>query len=493
VKTKIITLESHDDLISVRDRMSWAKTPRILLVVPKFEKVVLRLVDLKILQRHARALGAQVGLVTRVRSLRADAEELGVPVFESTAQAQRASWAEPPLPRFPRRAPAENLREKREQAQVREEAWRAHPATRILAFLTGVMGVLAIVALFVPRAQVRLKPVTQSQSIVLPVIADLDSESISITGNIPAREKRILLDGTQTVIVTGETVIPQARATGAVEFSNLTQDEVTIPSGTIVFAGEIQFETTEEVIVPAGVRKKIEAQVQALDGGLAGNVDAETINALEGRLGLSVAVTNPEPISGGRELASVQASDADRLRARDLLLEFFTDEAQLKFLNEIESGDVLFEETITLSQILLEEYDPPAGAAGSTLTLTMQVEFTARYASASDVSELASLALNASLPSGFHAASAAVMIESAGTPVLDENGSARWQIRAERQITQSVDAAQVAFLIRGLSVDQARSRLDDSFAWESKPEISMLPSWWRWIPLLPFRIEVVME
>ena len=58
MKTQIITLESHDDLISVRDRLSWAKTPRILLVWPKYEKVTLRQVDLKILQRHAASLGA---------------------------------------------------------------------------------------------------------------------------------------------------------------------------------------------------------------------------------------------------------------------------------------------------------------------------------------------------------------------------------------------------------------------------------------------------
>jgi len=53
MKTQIITLESHDDLISVRDRLSWAKTPRILLVAPKYVQVNLRQVDLKVLQRHA--------------------------------------------------------------------------------------------------------------------------------------------------------------------------------------------------------------------------------------------------------------------------------------------------------------------------------------------------------------------------------------------------------------------------------------------------------
>ncbi|MBP6210838.1 MAG: hypothetical protein KA473_15505, partial [Anaerolineales bacterium] len=96
MKTQIITLASHDDLISVRDKLSWAKTPRILLVWPKYEKVNLRLLDLKVLQRHADSLGAQLGLVTRRAKVRRDAESLGIPVFKSTTAAQRDLWPDVP-------------------------------------------------------------------------------------------------------------------------------------------------------------------------------------------------------------------------------------------------------------------------------------------------------------------------------------------------------------------------------------------------------------
>src|SRR5258705_13516501 len=92
MKTQIITLESHDDLISVRDRMSWPKTPRILLVWAKYEKVTLRQVDLKVLQRHALSLGAQLGLVTRTRRVREDAEALKTPGFESPGRCVLAPW-----------------------------------------------------------------------------------------------------------------------------------------------------------------------------------------------------------------------------------------------------------------------------------------------------------------------------------------------------------------------------------------------------------------
>jgi len=453
-------------------------------------------VDLKVLQRHASSLGAQLGLVTRTRHVREDAEALGIPVFESAGEAQRVAWPSPGRRRLPWHAPVKNLRGKREQASVKEEAWRSNPFTRLSAFTIGVVSVFALVSLFIPSAQVTLSHVTKLQSIALPVVASESVESVFVTGSIPAREKRIVLDGMQTVNVTGEGVIPQSKARGVVLFRNLTQEAVTIPSGTIVEAARdalVRFVTLENGVVDAGVGKTIELPVEAMEGGLAGNLPAETLIVIDGRLGLSLSVTNLEPTAGGRELSSVQASDADRARAKDLLTSFLDDEARLTYLNELNSGDILFENTISVSQTLLEEYDPPAGAASSRLTLTMQVEYSARYASASDLTELASLALNASLPLGFSPASEAVTVEPVTTPALDDSGSARWQIRAEREIVRFIDAASVTYLIRGTSLQTAQTRLDDAFPLDRSPEIKLSPSWWQWIPLLPFRIEVVTE
>ena len=494
MKTQIITLESHDDLISVRDRLSWAKTPRILLVWPKYEKVTLRQVDLKVLQRHASSLGAQLGLVTRARRVRADAEALGIPVFESAGQAQRVAWPKVTHKRLPERIPDKTLREKREQAQVREEAWRAHPVTRVLALIVGVVSVLALVALFIPRAQITLKPVTQTQSVEIPVSANPAVNTVFITGSIPVREKRVIVDGSQTVIVTGEGIIPQSKAKGVAEFRNLTQQAVTIPAGTVLQATDaIRFVTTEDGVVDAGVGKKIELPIEAVEGGVAGNLEAETLTAIEGRLGLSLSATNLEPTTGGRELSSVQASDADRTRVKDLLMKSLEERARENLLSGLNSSDLLFENTLAVSQTLSEEYDPPAGAAGTKLTLTMQVEFSVQYASASDLTELATLAMNAVLPSGFRAASDAVTVKPTTNPKLADDGSVHWTMSAERTIAQSFDAAQVTQLVLGYGVKQAQANLNDNLPPASSPEIRLSPSWWRWVPLLPFRIDVVTQ
>jgi hypothetical protein len=493
MKTTIITLESYDDLISVRDRLSWAKTPRILLVWPKYEKVTLRQVDLKVLQRHAASLGAQLGLVTRQRRVREDAEALGIPVFESSGKAQRMKWPKPRRRKLPQKAPDKTLREQREQVQVKEEAWRTHPMTRIIAFSIGVLSVLALVALFIPRAQVRLSPITKTQSITVPVIASPSVKSVFITGSIPAHEKRIVVDGTQKVFVTGEGIVPQSKAKGVVIFRNLTQSAVSIPIGTIVTAGDVRFATTELGVLNPGVGETVELAIEAVEGGFAGNLEAETINAVEGRLGLSLSVTNPEPTEGGRERASSQATDSDRARAKILLLKSLESDAHQNLLDRLDSGDVLFDDTFFLSQIISEIYDPPAGVATSQLTLTMQAEYTVQYAGASDLTELAALALNASLPPGFLAVSTAVDVKSGTNPKIMDDGSAHWTIRAERKIYQKVNVAQVTQLIQGLGASAAQSRLDENLPLLSEPRVSLTPSWWPWVPIVPFRIEVVTQ
>ncbi|HSG45045.1 MAG TPA: baseplate J/gp47 family protein [Anaerolineales bacterium] len=492
MKTQIITLESHDDLISVRDRLSWAKTPRILLVWPKHEKITLRQVDLKVLQRHALSLGAQLGLVTRKRRVRADAEDLGIPVFTSTGEAQKVAWPKIQQMRLHKKLPDKTLREKREQVQVKEAAWREHPAARVLVFLVGVLSVLALVALFIPRAQVKLEPVKRTQSIVIPVVSNPSTNSVFITGSIPAREQQVILEGVQKVLVSGEGVVPQSKARGTVVFRSLTQDEVPVPLGTVVRSGDIRFVTTEEGVVEEGADGIVEIAIEAMEGGIAGNLDAELINIVDGQLGLSLSVTNLEPTTGGRERASVQATDADRARAKELLLKSLESDARANLLDEFNSSDVFFDETLALTQIISENYDLPSGAAGSQLTLTMQAEFSIQYATASDLSELASLALNASLPPGFIPASDTVTFETVTEPTLDED-TLHWTMRAEQEIVQHMNTVYITQLIQGLGSADAQSRLEKNLPLLSKPQILLSPPWWPWVPIVPFRIEVVTQ
>lgn len=243
----------------------------------------------------------------------------------------------------------------------------------------------------------------------------------------------------------------------------------------------------------AGVGETLELPIEAIEGGLAGNLEAEAVNAVEGRLGLLLSVTNPEPLKGGRELASVQASETDRKRAKTLLMKKLESEARGELADEIVSGDMLFEDTFAVSQIVAEDYDPPAGAVGSILTLTMQVEYSVLYASVSDLSELAALALNASLPPGFSPASEGINFKPVSKPLSGADDSRRWTVRAERKIVQQINAAQVSQMIQGVGSRKAQIQLEKNFPLAGSPQINLSPSWWPWVPIVPFQISVVTE
>jgi hypothetical protein len=335
------------------------------------------------------------------------------------------------------------------------------------------------------------------QSVVLPVIAGPSVESVFITGSIPAREKHVIVEGTQTVVVTGQGVTPQSKAKGSVIFRNLTQQAVTVPAETVVrTAGEpgVRFVTTRTGEVFAGVDEMLQLPVEAVESGRSGNVETETIVIVEGRLGLSLSVTNPEPLSGGRETPSMQASDADRERAKEALMEKLEEEARAQLANEMKTGDILFDDTFAISQILSEVYDPPAGAAGTKLTLTMQVEFSTLYAAASDLTQLASLALNASIPAGFRAESTSeeLILEPVTKPILNEDGFTRWTVRAQRRIVQQVNAAQITKMI-GNSFTLRPNSIGKGLPLQDAPESHLSPSWWPWVPIVPFRISLFTE
>jgi hypothetical protein len=347
--------------------------------------------------------------------------------------------------------------------------------------------------LFLPRAQVELDPIRQTQRIVIPVIANPSAESVFITGSIPAREQRIIVEGEQSVSVTGSGSVARSKAKGIVVFRNLTQDEVAVPAGTVVRSGEVRFVTTAGGALDAGVGETIELAIEAVEGGIAGNLDAEAIDTVDGRLGLSVSVSNPEPTEGGFERASVQATESDRARAKDLLLESLEREARASLMDEMKSDDIFFDETLALAQIVSEAYDLPSGAVGPQLTLTMQAEFSVLYASDSDLAELAALALSASLPFGFSPASDDLTYAPVTDPQLLEEGSLRWEMRVEREIAQQINPALVTQLIQGLGASAAQSRLEENLPLLSKPNISLNPSWWPWVPIVPFRIEVVTQ
>lgn len=494
MKTKIITLESHDDLISVRDKLSWAKTPRILLVWPKYEKVTLRLLDLKVLQRHADSLGAQLGLVTRRANVRRDAESLGIPVFKSTVSAQKDPWAAP-APRTQRTPPPprRDLRAVRDDVYEKEPAWRTSLLGRVVTFTAGVTAVLVLAGLFVPRAAVVLHPETRTESVVIPVSASPLFESVSITGNMPAQIISVTVAVEQSKAVSGEVAIPKTKAKGVAQFTNLTTDEVNIPAGTVVAAEiSVRFVTLNDARLPAGTDEIVEVRIEALEAGSVGNVETDAINFVEGTLGLSMTVSNPEPTTGGAVTKAIGAREADRERLREVVLQEALRSAEEQIRTQIGADDLLLTDTLEITEILIEEFSPPEGEAGKTLDLHMQVEVSARYISAADMEQLASSAMNAAIPRGFSTQSG-LTFEPLAEPVTDGSGVTHFDLNVSQTVSHRLNMLSILSTIRGRDMEQAQMELKNTLALRAEPQITITPSWWKYLPLIPFNISVEIQ
>lgn len=494
MKTQIIALESHDDLISVRDRMSWAKSPRILLVWPKFEKVTLRPVDLRILQQHARFLGADLGVVTRRTNVRRDALGFGIPVFDSSAAAQRESWpTHRPVRRRTARTVRPQLRMLRDEVQVKEAGWRSKSAARLGFFALGVLAALAVTALFIPRAVIKLTPISRPVSITIPVTASTSIHSVGITGSLPVHEISLTVNGTQSARVTSQTSIPQDKAGGIARFKNLTQAPITIPAGTLIYSAgpnPVGFATQNDTHIPGSVNAVVEVPISAVKAGATGNLPANSLSTIDGSVSLSASVTNPEPLTGGTDRVTTAPSDNDHERVRGVLMGMLTAKAQQQISDSIGTKNILLTNTLKMGEASEESYDPPSGEAGNLLTLTMSVPFNAQYLSADEITQLAEATLNASEPEGFIPVPGTLRYKLVGTPVLDGSGVSRFNLEVGRTSTQKIDQNQANALGRGLTPRAAARVLQAKLPLANAPEIDLNPAWWPWLPLIPFRITV---
>jgi hypothetical protein len=497
MKTQIITLQSHDDLISVRDRLSWAKTPRILLVWPKGEPISLRSLDLKVLQRQAETLGAQLGIVTRRRWVRQEAEALGLPVFESSAAAQKEAWPAPAKrSRRAVRPVRRDLRGVRQEAMAPEAAWRSNPFARTIAFGLGVLAVLTLVSIFIPRATITLYPPSEQQSQVFPVAAGPPGEVVGTGETVPTRAYNLTLEGSQTVKITSHISVPSSTARGHVLLRNLTEKEVDIPSGTTVFAPgpvRVRFHTLQAVVLGPGPDEASGVPVEAAEAGAAGNQPAGAITSMEGPLGLLAAVTNPDATEGGTDRMVTGPDAQDRAALRASLLEELRALAATRMQAGLTADDLFLPDTLTAAQVVEENYEPPTGKAGTSLSLSLRVEFTARIVSQQDLRRVAEAVLSASAPQGLAPVPDSLTFGPASIARTDEDGIARWQIQAARRMMRRTDAAEVLEAVRGRSIQAARQELEGASSWDRPPELTLQPAWWPWMPLLPFRTSVVVQ
>lgn len=495
MKTQIIQLDTHDDLISVRDKISWTKAERILLVFPRRTRILSRILDLRLLERHANSQGAQLAIVAFSEELRRSAQGLNIPAFKTADFAQRQAWEKEefqttPIDHFVH----PNLRQmRRDAASATEAPWRSIYGFRIIFFSLGVLAILAVFLLFIPSATIRLNPATRLQSLTFSIKASPNVNAINLTGSVPARQTSLVIEQSGTIPTSGSATIPGERSQGLARFRNMTTSQVIIPSGTIVStqtSPKIRFTTTMDAVVPAGLNKAIDVPIQAVAGGLGSNMPSGMLIAIEGDLGVSLAVTNPNPMTGGSNRTAAIQSPEDRSLIYETLLAEIISKCKTSLNQALMIGDIYFPDTLMVSEILSETYFPAEGQSGDTLSLKLRVRCQARYALFTDVNALALKLLDAVLPSGYSPIPDSLALLPASAPITDAEGVTRWDIHVQRFLGANLDHLIAVQQSLGHRPAVAIMQLKETLPLSGLPIIQVSPSWWPFMPAIPFRITV---
>lgn len=493
MKTQILQLEPHDDVISTRDKMGWTQTSRILLVWPPRGRVLTRRLDLELLLRHSRALGAQLALVTTDPDVRYHAKVLGIHVFKHVRQAQNKRWQRPYQP-SQRLLRALNPRQEKilSPPDRREAPSKFSLPVRLGLFSLGVLALLSIAAVLLPSAEIQLIPNDKNQTIDVPVQASLEVDRVNPSGLVPIRMVSVIVEGRDSLTPTGSIDVPEKRAKGEVRFTNLTDEEVEVPANTVVSTGgsSLRFTTDRAGRIPAGPGETADIPITAMAPGSHSNLDTGKIKAIEGPLGLSLTVTNLRPTSGGSNHTSPAPTPLDRTRLANQLNTTLVETAQIEIQNGLGIDDVLLTPIPKQTNILQEVYEPPEDQPANQLDLTMRVEFQAMVVRGEDLRQLAEAALDANVPAGYRPQPGSLRIVHHGNPIPEENSNATWNMQASRALRANLEQPQAISMVMGLEPALAERRLSDGLPLAEPPKINLIPAWWPRLPFLPFRIHV---
>jgi hypothetical protein len=364
---------------------------------------------------------------------------------------------------------------------------------RISIFTAGVLSVLAVVGIFIPSAEIYITPASKSEMITIDVSASPEHKSVELSGAVPTYVKTVVVEGRWRTPASGVTTIPRHTANGYVTFTNLTDEEISAPTGTIVSTQDdppVRFETTRDAIIPIGP-DGTDIPVLAVQPGSIGNVESGKIVAIEGALGLNLSVNNLRMTRGGSDLTSNTPVEADYQDVFAQLIDSLEETARSEFELSTDPGDIILSENPVTYQVLEESYTPEFGEPSDFLDLNLRAEFQFPYVAGTDLSELAQIVMEYQIDQDFSPLPETLQVTQVTQPVNLPSGESAWKMQASWRMEAKLNATETTSAIIGLDRDQALQQLNQNIKLEPVTEIHLIPDWWPRLPVLPFRINVI--
>lgn len=507
-RPEFIQLEPGEDAPSVRDRLSFLRGKRVLLIWPEEDTVLTRKLDLVLIQREAMRRAIRLALVTHDPQVIEHAEELNISTFETIGASERGRWkrgrAKIFTTRFqrPKDEPEpEALIETASRLRDEGGSRRGRLVGRLLVALVvlGVLGAAAYVAL--PSATITLTPAQSRIEVETAITADPAVQVTDVESRlIPAIKLSVQIEDTGTVETTGLRDLGDTLATGSVVFINQTNEAVTIPAGTTVTTSAgtpIQFRTTQDAELSAGLGLQVEVPVEALAAseGEAGNVDSGLINTVIGPLTSRVSVRNIAPTSGGTSRAQRTVSAADQERLRATLRQQLQARAYLEMEPRLGASQFIVLETVRIAEERDDwtTFSAQPGDAADTLSLTMRAVVEALAVDEQFGRQIVYAQMSNRITVGQFIKPETVTYERGPVSGVDPaTGRIAFSIIGSGLVAEQINPETLAERLAGRSLNDATAYLVNEIHLSpgTLPDISLSPDWFGQMPLLPMRITI---
>lgn len=512
-KIQSIKLEPYDDVVSIRDRLQFVETDRVLLVLPKHGNVLRRKLDLVLIQREAARRNLQIALLTRDPDIADNAAALNLSVFFSTRQARSHRWKQAHTKIFTDRADRPHSSQHpyelmRVASRIKDPLTRRQQRLRgVGQLITGVV-VLAVVMgsllTILPSATITLTPATDTINEPIFMTADPLMTEIDVqNAAIPAQVVRVLIQGSSvTVESSGRQEGSDRPARGRVIFTNLTDSPQFIPAGTIVATSEnppARFQTTADVPLAGQEGATVEVDILALEDsiGLRGNVPPEAVARVEGALDGIVAVRNFNATFGGGLVEEAVVTEEDHERLLTLGRQSVQQAARNELLLQLPNEDKFL---VPGSVLIVEErpewttFSAAVGDVADSVSLDMRAAVEATVVDLFQARQLAFILLSRNLPPGRELDESLITYRHELIST-DEAGRVQFQMFAEGVTPYAVNAESVASRVNGMSKDEAIRTLENELLLDPRhpPQISTAPFDIGRLPFLATRIRVVVN
>jgi len=531
---KILKLEDNDDITAIRSRIDLTFPPltfeqpekvekrRLLLIVPRKNKTLRSLVNMKLLARAAQAKGIELAIVSGQPAVRDFAKEAGVKAFGNARNAQWAGWmkSKPEVTSLEETTPPVTVdeiesvaaetkkpsskRKGRKKYTVIQGSGRvgcfqqlgALIALLVLAFVL-ILGVFALL----PEATVTLTPAAEKVEAELIVRADPEADGVDFqTLTFPAQKVQVELELADAIETVETELGPVGYGEGTVVFVNRTPDEQIIPISTTLSTSvgeQILFTIVETATIPAGVGSTTTPTLAiAVEPGPKGNVKAAQINRFaDPSYALLARVVNEQPFQGGtlEPTKIVVPEDKDRLRA------YLRQKIQQEGLKQLEAqlGEQEFIPPESLEVIELDiTYNEFSGDFSDTFSGEMQAVVRGTVVGGYNANRLALAALEAQVPPGYDLDIEGLHFGAGEVLDVQERG-VTFRVFADGKVVPQIDPLDVADDIAWLPIGEAQAFLSQRYDLAAVPGVELQPDWavnyLGRLPFMPLRIKVVVN